>query len=110
MLLKRGKAATERMTPRIDDLCVGQNEVNKPHIKAVIRHLIDEEWRRRLAMDAGRMKIPLTKGAQAAWVERDQSIEKTSILLLELIVPIVRTRQFARNLRDVRQLHGALDQ
>ena len=41
-MLEITEAARHGLAPRIDDACVGQNQMDEPDMPEVIRHLIDE--------------------------------------------------------------------
>ena len=104
MLLEAGEAAAERMPARIDDLRVRQHQVDEPDVREVVRHLVDEERRRRFALDARLREIPLAERAQLV---RGELLERARI------GGAVRARgaraDHARQHRDVGQLHGAFD-
>src|SRR6478735_7790345 len=63
MLLEPGKAATERMASRVDDLRIRQDEVNQPDVCKVIGHLIDEERGLSLALDPSLLQVTLAQSA-----------------------------------------------
>jgi hypothetical protein len=51
-LLVVAEAAREGVSARIDDLGVGQDQMNQPEVAKIIRHLVDEEGLAR-AVQAG---------------------------------------------------------
>src|SRR5208283_5257167 len=98
-------AAAQGMAPRVDDLRVRQNRVNEPDVEAVVRHLVDENRRAALAMYARRRQIAFAERAQLRGFERLDGAEKR-----RFGVDLVASGKLARDLRNVRQLHGPLDQ
>src|SRR3954462_14991925 len=52
MLLEDGEAAAERMAPRIDDLCVWKNKMEKPEMMEIAWRFVDEKRAAQLAMNA----------------------------------------------------------
>ena len=63
MLFESRKAAAERVAPRIDDLRVRQQQLDQADVREVVRHLVDEEGRVGLALDARLLQILLAQGA-----------------------------------------------
>ena len=64
MLFEVGKAARHRMSARIDDLRIGQDQVNEPDMQPVVGQLVDEEGLIRFALDAGALKERLAHPLQ----------------------------------------------
>ena len=64
MLLEAGEAARQRMSPRVDDLRVRQDQLDQPDMQEVVRHLVDEERPAELAMDARALDILLAQCAE----------------------------------------------
>src|SRR4051794_34836639 len=56
ILLEDGKAAAKRMAPRIDDLRVRKNKMEKPEMMKIAWRFVNEEWAPTLAMNARRAK------------------------------------------------------
>ena len=62
------------MAARVDDLRVRQHQVDQPDVREVVRHLVDEERRAGLAMDARALEVVLAERAQLVGVERRQRV------------------------------------
>lgn len=52
VLFETGATAAERMAPRIDDLGARQDQLYQADVREVVGHLVDEERRCVLALDA----------------------------------------------------------
>src|SRR5208283_101686 len=102
VLLECRETASERMPPSIDDARVRQQQMNEPHIEAVVRHLVDEERRAVPAMHAGRGEIALCERPDAFGFERLDRREERRLVL-------VSAGELACDLRHVGQLDRALD-
>ena len=59
-LFETAEAAGHGVTARVDDRCIGQDEMDQPDVPEIVRHLVDEE-RRSLAMDAGIVDVFLAE-------------------------------------------------
>src|ERR1700730_6116507 len=53
MLLKCRKAAAERVPSSVDDLRIRQYQMNQPDVQPIVRHFIDKERCRGLAVNSG---------------------------------------------------------
>jgi hypothetical protein len=62
-LLEAGPAAIHRIAPRIDDLRIGQDQVDQPDMPEIVRHLV-REISGALPVDAGVLDVVLTQGTQ----------------------------------------------
>src|SRR6516225_1810848 len=103
LLLETGETTAERMPARVDDACIGQNQVNQADVPAIVRHLVDEERGAGLAQRARVLQIPLTERAQFLGCELlDHSGE--------VLLPGVASGELTSKLRNLRQLHRSLDQ
>ena len=60
-LLEAGKTAAHRVAPRVDDLAVGQNQVDQSDVLEIIGHLIDKKWVISSALDAGGFQVTLAQ-------------------------------------------------
>src|SRR5579863_6820365 len=102
VLLEAREATAERVAPGIDDACVRQDQLNESDIKPVVRHLVDEERRTALAVRASALEVALAELAQARGWERREGCQ-------ELGISATLADDLARDERQIRQLHGALD-
>src|ERR1051325_1497158 len=72
VLLEHRKAAAERMAARIDEARVRQNEMDQADMQEIVRHLVDEEGSRELALDASALEIFAAERFQLRRAERRQ--------------------------------------
>ena len=56
MLFEVGEAAIHRVTPRVDDLRVRQDQVDEACVHPVVGHLVDEIGLVRFPLDTGAVK------------------------------------------------------
>ncbi len=63
------------MTPRVDDLGSRQDELDQADVREVVRHLVDEERRVGLALDARVRDVLITQRAPA---DQEDSSASTS--------------------------------
>jgi hypothetical protein len=89
---------------RIDDLRVGQREVDQADVLEVVRHLVDEEGRIGLAVDARALQVALAELAQFAGVLAGEHVEVAGGARVLGQLP-----QAAGERDDLGQLHRALD-
>src|ERR1700733_14173260 len=59
-LLQIAETARHRLTPRVDDACVRQHQVNQSQVPEVVRHLVDEKGQTG-AVDPGSGEIALAE-------------------------------------------------
>ena len=102
MLLKRREAATERMTPSVNDLGVRQDQMDHADVQKIIRHLVDKERRWGSALNARLVKVALT--------QLRQFLIRHVLQAGRIPGPFAAARppgQFTRKRRDIRQFHRA---
>src|SRR5208283_908028 len=84
--------------------------MDETDVQTVVRHFIDKERRLGLAVHAGRCEIPFAESAQFGGAERCYRVEKGPFRVPTAAVALlVSSHELARDLRDIRQLNGALD-
>ena len=59
----------QRMAPRIDDLGIGQNQMNKSHGREVVGHLVNKARPAELPMDIGALKVLASKRIEICSLE-----------------------------------------
>src|SRR5690242_7125414 len=57
MLPEVGETAGERMAACIDDLRIGQDQLDERYVEPVVRQLVDEEWAIRSPLHARALEI-----------------------------------------------------
>src|SRR4051794_7036214 len=72
MLAEIGKAASERMSPRIDDLRVRQDQLDKRNEHPVVGQLVDEERAIGSPLDRGALQIFLAGRPPLFGIETDR--------------------------------------
>jgi hypothetical protein len=73
MLLEVGEAARQRVAAGVDDLGIGQDQVNEGGVQPVVGQLVDKERPIGLALDAGAVKVLL---AQLPQIVRRQTASR----------------------------------
>ena len=104
VLFERREAAAKRVPSSVDDLRIRQYQMYQPDIQPIVGQFIDIERRGGLAINARRVEIALAEAAQLRGIKCGHRLEEWG-----LVVPLVAPGEFPRNLRQVRQLHGAFD-
>jgi hypothetical protein len=88
------------MPARIDDLRVRERELDEPDVREIVRHLVDEERRRRFALNAGLLEVLLPEGATFSLAEHCQRLGETG-------AAAARAGQLACEGDEIGQLHRA---
>jgi hypothetical protein len=104
VLLEAGEAAGQRMPARVDELRVGQDQLDQADVQEIVRHLVDEERRIGLALDPRVPQITFAEGAQRIGIHPFQHI-----VVRHGLADAGLAAQFAGDRGDLRQLHGAFD-
>jgi len=74
MLLEHREAAAHRVAPRVDDLCVRQDQVDQADVLPVVRHLVDEERSAGPSLDPGLLEITFAELAQLVRTEPGEDL------------------------------------
>ncbi len=105
VLLEDREATRERVAARVHDLRVRQNQLDEAHVCPVVRHLVDEIRRARLALYARLREVALAERAQFV---RAEILEHLRVLRASAARAL--PAQLARHRDQVRQLLRALDE
>ncbi len=102
-LLEVAETAGHRLTPGIDDLRIGQHQVDQPDMAEIVGHLVDEVGLAR-PVDPRLVEISLSQVAQGRFIEigQDRWIARMGIVA-------VRALQLQGDALDVRQFVRTFD-
>ena len=105
LLLEQREAAGQRVPPHVDDPGVGQRQLDQADVREVVRHLVDEERRTGLALDAGAFEVAFAEFAHGVGIEPGQHLVVAGGAFVRALLA-----QRPRQRNDLGQLHRALDQ
>ena len=103
-LFETGKTAAHRVAPRIDDLTVGQNQVDQSDMQEIIGQLVDKKWSIGSALDAGSLQVTLAQLQDLLPGQFGKDLRIFSRWIFALLVA-----QLARYRDDIHQLSGAFN-